>query len=47
MNTKVTYCELGMYDAPDYRSGAFDMELVPLKEPLRVSDEDFVPNTAE
>ena len=38
MNVKVSYVELGMYDADDYRSGAFDMDLVPLSEPMRVDD---------
>ena len=35
MNKKVSYAELGMYDAKEYRSGAFDMDIVPLKEPIR------------
>ena len=34
MNRKVSLFELGMYDADDYRSGVFDMDIEPLDGPI-------------
>jgi hypothetical protein len=37
MNRKVSLFELGMYDAEQYRSGVFDMDIEPLEGPIIVN----------